>query len=163
VTVSRFRSGLASAACAALLLAPALAAAADNGAAGGRNLTREQQQAGTIALPRLAPLAQHVVPAVVNISVELDQRAAMPGQSSNEDQGDSGKGGDSSNGGGSLPRAGATPFDQFLRRFFQQPFSTPGPERRIVALGSGFIIDPRGYIVTNNHVVANAEKVAVIL
>jgi serine protease Do len=31
-----------------------------------------------------------------------------------------------------------------------------------VALGSGFIIDPRGYIVTTNHVVANAEKVTVI-
>ncbi len=31
-----------------------------------------------------------------------------------------------------------------------------------MALGSGFIIDPRGYIVTTNHVVANAEKVTVI-
>jgi serine protease Do len=32
----------------------------------------------------------------------------------------------------------------------------------VVALGSGFIIDPRGYIVTNNHVVDYAEKVTVI-
>ena len=31
-----------------------------------------------------------------------------------------------------------------------------------MALGSGFIIDPAGYIVTNNHVVANADKVTVI-
>jgi len=31
-----------------------------------------------------------------------------------------------------------------------------------MALGSGFIIDPAGYIITNNHIVANADKVAVI-
>jgi serine protease Do len=31
-----------------------------------------------------------------------------------------------------------------------------------MALGSGFIIGPAGYIVTNNHVVANADKVTVI-
>ena len=30
-----------------------------------------------------------------------------------------------------------------------------------MALGSGFVIDPAGYVVTNNHVVANAEKVTV--
>jgi serine protease Do len=38
------------------------------------------------------------------------------------------------------------------------------PERNVqrVALGSGFIIDPSGYVVTNNHVVANADKVTVI-
>ena len=30
-----------------------------------------------------------------------------------------------------------------------------------MALGSGFVIDPTGYVVTNNHVVANAEKVTV--
>jgi serine protease Do len=38
------------------------------------------------------------------------------------------------------------------------------PQRNLqrVALGSGFIIDPTGYVVTNNHVVANADKVTVI-
>ncbi|NIT94705.1 MAG: hypothetical protein GWM91_04275, partial [Actinobacteria bacterium] len=37
----------------------------------------------------------------------------------------------------------------------------PMPERH--AVGSGFIIDPDGYIVTNNHVVADAGEITVIL
>jgi serine protease Do len=156
MTASRIRCLLAGIASAALMLAPALAAPADSGgsAAPGRNLTEEQQQSGAIPLPSLAPLAQHVLPAVVNISVELNQQTAMQNQSG-ADQGSSGDSG--------LPlQPEGTPFDQFLRRFFQNPFMAPGPGRHLVALGSGFIIDPRGYIVTNNHVVDNAEKVTVI-
>ncbi len=37
----------------------------------------------------------------------------------------------------------------------------PGAERR--ALGSGFIVDPSGYIITNNHVVDKADKIYVKL
>jgi serine protease Do len=63
-----------------------------------------------------------------------------------------------------------SPFDEFLRRFFdQQGLENHGgpamPKRHVgqrVALGSGFIIDPSGYIVTNNHVVGDADKVTVI-
>ena len=36
-----------------------------------------------------------------------------------------------------------------------------GASRFAIALGSGFVIDPAGYVVTNNHVVANAQKVNV--
>jgi serine protease Do len=36
------------------------------------------------------------------------------------------------------------------------------PNVQRVALGSGFIIDPSGYVVTNNHVVQNADKVTVV-
>ena len=40
------------------------------------------------------------------------------------------------------------------------PRSTP---RKATSLGSGFIIDPAGYIVTNNHVIADADEITVIL
>jgi serine protease Do len=155
--VIKLRTLLAGAACGVLMLAPALAATSDTGTAiGGRNLTQEQQRTGAIALPSLAPLAQHVLPAVVNISVQLNQQATLQDESSDADQGDSG------DNGGFPQLFGQSPFQQFLHRFFENPFSTPQPGQQVVALGSGFIIDPRGYIVTNNHVVANAEKVTVI-
>jgi serine protease Do len=152
--VNRFRPGLAGAACALLALAPAFAAApacAGTANADGRNLTQQAQQEISIALPSLAPLAERVVPAVVNISVELNQQAAAEAEGDAADQG-----------GGSPSGSGQTPFDQFMRRFFEQPFGSQIPGQKIVALGSGFIIDPQGYVVTNNHVVANAEKVTVI-
>jgi len=51
--------------------------------------------------------------------------------------------------------------DDFLKRFF----GAPGvPERqRQQGLGSGFIFDPRGYIVTNRHVIKGADEVIVTL
>ena len=35
--------------------------------------------------------------------------------------------------------------------------------RRTASLGSGFIVDPAGYVVTNNHVIAEADEITVIL
>jgi serine protease Do len=72
------------------------------------------------------------------------------------------------------PGMRGTPFEDFLRRFFDQQqfgrgdndddeYATPGPRREATALGSGFIIDASGYVVTNNHVVANADKIQVTL
>src|SRR6185312_5514347 len=40
--------------------------------------------------------------------------------------------------------------------------SHPNPNVQRIALGSGFVIDPSGYVVTNNHVVQNASKMTVI-
>ena len=37
------------------------------------------------------------------------------------------------------------------------------PPRRVNSLGSGFIIDPSGIVVTNNHVIADADEITVIL
>lgn len=48
-------------------------------------------------------------------------------------------------------------FDQFERFFGPQP----NQQRKMSALGSGFVITPDGYIVTNNHVIQGADKVMV--
>jgi serine protease Do len=52
------------------------------------------------------------------------------------------------------------PFDDFWDRFFGRPRGQQ-PEQRVVAQGTGFFIDPDGYILTNNHIVENAVKVTV--
>ena len=107
-------------------------------------------------LPSFAPLVKKVQSAVVNISVTSRATGNGDDQDADNDQGPS----------QGMP---SSPFDEFLRKFFEQqgqrapgmPHPGPGPQR--VALGSGFIIDPAGYVVTNNHVVANADKVSVVL
>lgn len=59
------------------------------------------------------------------------------------------------------------PFREFFERFGAPgmpgvPGNPSAPkERDVTSLGSGFVIDPDGYVVTNNHVVAEADKVSV--
>ena len=115
------------------------------GAAAGPddNETTQIQKAPPIALPSLSPLVQRVLPAVVNISSQLNRDAASSNQPS--EQGDE-----------------ASPLDEFMRRFFENR-GLPQLHRRATALGSGFIIDPTGYVATNNHVVGNADQITVIL
>jgi len=52
--------------------------------------------------------------------------------------------------------------DPFFRRFFGEPFGIPR-ERRQTGLGSGVIVDPSGYILTNNHVIRGADEIKVTL
>ncbi len=110
------------------------------------------------ALPSFGPLVKDVMPAVVNISVTMTGPGVV-GESGDRDQAQPGDN-------DQTPGFPPSPFDQFLRRFFQQgPNGMPmmpehGAQR--MALGSGFIIDPSGYVVTNNHVVENAGKVTVV-
>lgn len=57
--------------------------------------------------------------------------------------------------------------DEFFRRFFGQPNQKNAPQkqqkRQSVGQGSGFIISADGYIMTNNHVVGDADRVTVRL
>ena len=56
-----------------------------------------------------------------------------------------------------------SPFEEFFKDFFdrdkQQQEQQP---RRSFSLGSGFVIDPAGFVVTNNHVIADADEITVI-
>jgi len=96
-----------------------------------------------------AQLAAKLVGVVVNISTTQASASPAP-KGSPEAQ---------------LPGPGA-PLDEFFRDFFGEKSAPGGPSppgSRVASLGSGFIIDPSGLIVTNNHVIANAEQIAVTL
>ncbi len=58
-----------------------------------------------------------------------------------------------------------TPFDDLFEEFFKKRQGGDGPrhaERRSNSLGSGFVVDPGGTIITNNHVIADANEITVI-
>ena len=57
-----------------------------------------------------------------------------------------------------------SPFEEYFRDFFdrQRP-DGEAPRRRPNSVGSGFIIDASGIVVTNNHVIADSETIEVVL
>ena len=92
-----------------------------------------------------ADLADRLVPAVVNIST-TQEIENLPG------------------GGPAVPQfPPGSPFEEFFRDFFDRQGDEPEdrPRPRTTSLGSGFVIDSAGYIVTNNHVIANAAEITV--
>lgn len=97
------------------------------------------------SLPDFTDLVQKVAPAVVNISTT--QKIKHPhGKRPNVQIPD-------------LPED--SPWGDLLRKFFGDD---NGPEEyNTQSLGSGFIIDPNGYIITNNHVIKNADEIIVRL
>jgi serine protease Do len=101
-----------------------------------------------------ADLAERLLPAVVNISTtqvvkqRQQQKREVP-----------------------MPQfPPGSPFEDFFKDFFDRQERGEGGEengkprsRRATSLGSGFIIDPAGIIITNNHVIAEADEITVVL
>jgi serine protease Do len=56
-----------------------------------------------------------------------------------------------------------SPFEEFFKEFMERSQPHQQQRRRATSLGSGFIIDTQGHIVTNNHVIQDADEISVIL
>jgi len=93
-------------------------------------------------------LAEKLLPAVVNISTTQTIAA-------NEEAGEPELPPD-------LKLPPGSPFEQFFHDFMNKQKGGQ-KKHKATALGSGFIIDPSGYIVTNNHVIQDADEITVIL
>jgi serine protease Do len=89
-----------------------------------------------------ADLAEKLLPAVVNIS---SSQVLNP-----EDRGPD------------MPQfPPGSPFEEFFKDYMDK--NAPARPQRATSLGSGFVIDPSGLIVTNNHVIDGADEITVIL
>ena len=56
-----------------------------------------------------------------------------------------------------------SPFDEFFKDYFDNERRNSPSQRPMTGLGSGFIIDQEGIIVTNNHVIEGADEITVIM
>jgi serine protease Do len=109
----------------------------------------------------IADVAEAVIDAVVNISTSQSITAGgpRPGPESRE-----GRPGPEGRPTPQVPPG--SPFEEFFEDFFKNrrggdPKAERTP-RRVNSLGSGFVIDPSGIVVTNNHVIADADEINVI-
>ena len=116
-----------------------------------------QTQAPSVLAPdTFANLAKQVSGAVVNISAEKivkNQMREMFGKGTKRPKGSPDP---------EMPFGPEGPFRDF-RDFFDKFFGEMPKSYKARSLGSGFIIDPKGYVVTNNHVVEGADKIKIIL
>ncbi len=94
----------------------------------------------------LADKVEQLSPAVVNISTTQKVKV---------------KGG--GNGGPQFSFPPGSPFEEFNELFNRRRNGGGIAERDATSLGSGFIIDPKGIVITNNHVVADADEITVVL
>ena len=56
-----------------------------------------------------------------------------------------------------------SPFEDFFKEFMERQARPDAAPKRATSLGSGFVIDAAGYVVTNNHVIADADEITVTL
>lgn len=114
---------------------------------------------------KIADVAETVIDAVVNISTsQRVEGRQTPGSPRQQEQGP----------GQSPQLPPGSPFEDFFRDFFENRRGGPGgpggpggqgenrAPRRTSSLGSGFVIDESGLVVTNNHVIAEAEEINVV-
>jgi serine protease Do len=108
------------------------------------------RQAAARGPENIADVAEQVIDAVVNVSTSQKVDARVSGMPD-------------------LPPG--SPMEEFFDDFFKKHRGQGGGDnsdsdnspKRVTSLGSGFIIDPSGLIVTNNHVIADADEINVIL
>ena len=101
----------------------------------------------------IADVAEKVIDAVVNISTSQTIEAKSDGR------------------GGAIPQLPpGSPFEEFFEDFFKNRRAPGGKgggselqPRKTNSLGSGFIVDTAGVVVTNNHVIADADEINVIM
>ncbi|MFC3076432.1 DegQ family serine endoprotease [Shinella pollutisoli] len=101
-------------------------------------VAQQNRQAGPESV---ADLAESLLDSVVNIStsqnVKNEDRAPMP----------------------QVPEG--SPFQDFFDEFFKGEGGNDNQPRTVNSLGSGFVIDPSGFIATNNHVIEGADDIEV--
>lgn len=99
------------------------------------------------SLPDFVPLVEDSAPAVVNISTTLKKG--------------NGGGGIQGHNMPDIPKD--SPFYDFFNKYFGEIPEGMAPNQQRTSLGSGFIMSGDGYIITNNHVVKDADEIIVRL
>jgi serine protease Do len=107
---------------------------------------------------KIADVAEAVIDAVVNISTSQTVTAGGPPTRPGPGQSPEARPGP-----GVPP---GSPFEEFFEEFFKNRRGQGDPKgggpRRVNSLGSGFVIDSAGIVVTNNHVIADADEITVV-
>jgi serine protease Do len=124
-----------------VLAGASIGGAIENYPAAGRTVPVVASADAVRSLPNFAELAKRLGPSVVNVSATQARRMAQDAPA---------------------PFGQGDPRNDFLERFFGGRIPR-GPQPRQGGVGSGFIIDNNGTILTNFHVVGNAQKINVTL